>query len=114
MSEEDFPAQYLVNIDLSAGHTINNPQGFLSSFERWLKEVNLIYAANRQSQIPSSCLQILAPGSFAILRQRQVQKGIPDSQLKFPHISEDRVFLAGLTVLQEFHLQEKSVYRDPI
>ena len=114
LSEEDFPAQYLVNIELSAGHTIGNPQGFLSSFERWLQEVNLIYAANRQSQIPSPRLRILAPGSFAILRQRQVQKGIPDSQLKFPHISEDRFFLAGLTVLQEFHLHEKSVYRSPI
>lgn len=72
--------------------------------------MNLIYAANRH-QIPSPRLRILAPGSFAILRQRQVQKGIPDSQLKFPHLSEDRVFLAGLTVLQEFHLQEKSIYQ---
>lgn len=104
LSEADFPAQYLVNIELSAEQTIPNPQQFLSSFERWLQEVNLIYAANRQSQIPSPRLRILAPGSFAILRQRQVQKGIPDSQLKFPHLSEDRVFLAGLTVLQEFHL----------
>lgn len=104
LSEADFPAHYLVNIELSAGQTINHPQQFLSRFERWLQEVNLIYAANRQTQIPSPCLRILAPGSFAILRQRQVQKGIPDSQLKFPHISEDRVFLAGLTVLQEVHL----------
>ena len=110
LSEEGFPAQYLVNIELAAGQTIDHPQRFLSSFERWLQEVNLIYAANRH-QIPSPRLRILAPGSFAILRQRQVQKGIPDSQLKFPHLSEDRVFLAGLTVLQEFHLQEKSIYQ---
>lgn len=89
LSEAEFPAHYLVNIELSPGQIIHNPQEFLFSFERWLQEVNLIYAANRQSQIPSPRLRILAPGSFTILRQRQVQKGIPDSQLKFPHISED-------------------------
>jgi hypothetical protein len=49
-------------------------------------------------------LRLLAPGSFNILRQRQVAKGIPDSQLKFPHISEDRQFLAGLAIETEIEL----------
>jgi hypothetical protein len=46
----------------------------------------------------------LAPGSFAIVRQRQVAKGMSDSQLKIPHINEDRTFLGGLKIEQEFTL----------
>ncbi len=104
LSEREFPAHYLVNIELAANQTLDRPHAFLSSFERRLREANTFYALNRQNQIPSPRLRILAPGSFSMLRQRQLQKGIPDSQLKFPHVSEDRNFLAGLTVLQEFQL----------
>ena len=106
LSEHEFPSHYLVNIELAEHQAIENPQAFLSSFEQRLRAANTFYALNRQNQIPSPRLRILAPGSFAILRQRQLQKGIPDSQLKFPHLSEDRKFLAGLTVLQEFKLTE--------
>ncbi len=109
LSERDFPAHYLVNIELFPSQTLLNPQAFLSSFERRLQTTNTFYAVNRLNQIPAPRLRILAPGSFAILRQRQLQRGIPDSQLKFPHISEDRSFLAGLTVIQEFQLQEEPV-----
>lgn len=108
LSEHEFPAHYLVNIELSGNQVLNSPEAFLSSFECRLRAANTFYALNRQNQIPSPRLRILASGSFALLRQRQLQKGIPDSQLKFPHISEDRNFLAGLTVLQEFQLQENS------
>jgi len=108
LSERDFPAHYLVNIELCRDQILVNPQAFLSSFERRLQETNTFYAVNRLNQIPPPRLRILASGSFTILRQRQMQKGIPDSQLKFPHISENRSFLAGLTILQEFQLQEKS------
>ncbi len=106
LSEHEFPAHYLVNIELLNNQKLSDPQAFLSSFERRLREANTFYALNRRNQIPSPRLRILAPGSFATLRQRQLQKGIPDAQLKFPHLSEDRSFLAGLTVLQEFKLQE--------
>lgn len=106
LSEHDFPAHYLVNIELAPGSTIDNSQAFLSSFERRLQAANTFYAVNRRNQIPLPRLRILKPGSFAILRQRQLQKGIPDSQLKFPHLSEDRSFLAGLTVLQEIQLED--------
>ena len=54
--------------------------------------------------MPAPHLQILAPGSFAILRQRQLEKRVPDSQLKFPHITEDRGFLCGLKVEREIEL----------
>jgi hypothetical protein len=88
-------ADTLVNIELAAD------QAFLCSFEHRLRAANTSYALKRPDLIPSPRLRILAPGSFATLRQRQLQKGIPDSQLKFPHVSEDRSFLAGLTVLQD-------------
>ncbi|HEY9710492.1 MAG TPA: GH3 auxin-responsive promoter family protein, partial [Oculatellaceae cyanobacterium] len=106
LSEKDFPARYLINIELAASHTLDNCQGFLASCDRKLKEANTHYKISRQDPIPPPRLRILAPGSFAILRQRQLQQGIPDSQLKFPHISEDRQFLAGLTVEQEIRLPE--------
>ena len=104
LSENDFPARYLINIELATGHTLGNPQVFLSSCDRKLKEVNTHYEISRQDPIPSPYLRILAPGSFGILRQRQLERGIPDSQLKFPHISENRQFLAGLSVDHEVRL----------
>jgi len=102
LSEHDIPAHYLVNIELAAGKTLAHPQAFLTNFDRKLKEIHTSYEVKRRDQVPPPRLRILAPGSFAILRQRQLKKGIPDSQLKFPHTSEDRNFLAGLVVEQEF------------
>lgn len=104
LSENDFPARYLINIELATGHTLDNPQVFLASCDRKLKEANTHYEISRQDPIPPPYLRILAPGSFGILRQRQLERGIPDSQLKFPHISEDRQFLSGLLVDQEVRL----------
>ncbi len=109
LSENEFPAHYLVNIEFAASHTLNNPQSFLRRFDEKLKEINVYYGAKRRDQVPPPRLRILDSGSFAIVRQRQLLKGIPDSQLKFPHISEDRNFLAGLTVKQEVRLPEDAV-----
>ncbi|MBW4588654.1 GH3 auxin-responsive promoter family protein [Aetokthonos hydrillicola Thurmond2011] len=104
LSENDFPARYLACIELAAGHKLENPRALLESFDRKLQEVNTHYEISRRDAIPPPFLRILASGSFAIIRQRQLAKGIPDSQLKFPHISEDRNFLAGLEVEQEIRL----------
>ena len=101
LSEDVIPAYYLVNIELTPGQTLSNPQAFLARFDSKLKEVHTSYEVKRRDQVPPPRLRILQPGSFAILRQRQLQKGIPDSQLKFPHISEARSFLAGLVVDKE-------------
>ena len=107
LSENEFPAHYLVNIELARGYTLSNPQVFLVSFDLKLKEINTYYGFRRRDQVPPPRLRILAPGSFAIVRQRQLLRGIPDYQLKFPHISEDRNFLAELTVEQEIRLPEE-------
>jgi hypothetical protein len=102
LSESDIYPHYLINIELAKGNTLNNPQAFLSRWDDHLQNFSTRYGIARQRQeLPDPRLRILAPGSFAILRQRQVERGIPDSQLKFPHISDDRQFLAGLPVLQE-------------
>jgi hypothetical protein len=106
LSENEFPAHYLVNIELVSGHILSDRLAFLASFDRKLKETNVYYQSKRKDQVPPPRLRILAPGSFAKVRQRQVERGIPDSQLKFPHISEDRSFLAGLEVEQEVRLPE--------
>jgi hypothetical protein len=104
LSENDFPARYLINIELAPGEKLEDPQAFLASCDRLLAEFNTHYQISRKSDIPPPRLRLLAPGSFNILRQRQVAKGIPDSQLKFPHISEDRQFLAGLAIETEIEL----------
>ncbi|MFE1747184.1 GH3 auxin-responsive promoter family protein [Coleofasciculus sp. H7-2] len=106
LSENEFPAHYLVNIELVGGHILSDRLAFLASFDRKLKEINVYYQSKRKDQVPPPRLRILAAGSFAKVRQRQVERGIPDSQLKFPHISEDRSFLAGLEVEQEVRLPE--------
>lgn len=106
LSDNEFPAHYLVNIELVDGHNLSDRLAFLTSFDRKLKEINVYYQSKRKDQVPPPRLRILAPGSFAKVRQRQVERGIPDSQLKFPHISEDRNFLAGLEVEQEVRLPE--------
>ena len=106
LSDDMIPACYLVNIELAPGKILENPQQFLDRFDRQLQSIHTSYAVKRinNDQIPPPRLRILAPGSFAIVRQRQLDKGIPDSQLKFPHISEDRNFLAGLQVEREVQL----------
>jgi len=106
LSEHEVPAHYLVNIELPSGQALSDPQAFLNRFDRLLKDIHVSYEVKRRDQVPPPRLRILASGSFAIVRQRLLQKGIPDSQLKFPHISEDRQFLAGLQVAQEVRLPE--------
>jgi len=107
LSENELPARYLVNIELAPNRTLTNPQTFLRRFDEKLKEIHPYYEVKRRNQIPTPLLRILASGSFGIVRQRQLRRGIPDSQLKFPHISEDRQFLAGLVVEREIQLLEE-------
>jgi GH3 auxin-responsive promoter len=81
------------------------PEAFLHRFDEYLKEVNNPYGTVRIDQVPPPRLRILAPGSFGVIRKRQVEKGMSDSQLKFPHISEDRKFMSGLLVEREVFIK---------
>lgn len=109
LSERDIPAQYILNIELVANRQLHDSQHFLRRFDDLLQQVNPNYATKRADVVPPPCLHILAPGSFAIVRQRQLDKGMPDSQLKYPHISEDRTLVAGLDVREVIRLPD-----DPI
>lgn len=101
LADDVIPAPYLVNIELAHGHTLDNPERFRQRFDETLKEVHASYEVKRRDQVPPPRLRILAPGSFAEVRRRMVNRGVAESQIKFPQISEDRSLLAGLTVAQE-------------
>jgi hypothetical protein len=105
LSDDRVPAPYLVNIELSPGQTLEYPHAFLERFDQRLKEIHVSYEVKRRDQVPPPRLRILENGSFAIIRQRLLKRGIPESQLKFPHISEDRNFLTGLKVEQEVRME---------
>ncbi|HEY9597751.1 MAG TPA: GH3 auxin-responsive promoter family protein [Cyanophyceae cyanobacterium] len=104
LSDHEFPSPYLVNIELASGQILTHPEKFLERFDYWMGTFNQPYATVRQDQVPAPRLRILAPGSFSIVRQRQVERGAPDSQLKIPHLTEDRYFLKGLRVEQDVEL----------
>ncbi|HEY9648779.1 MAG TPA: GH3 auxin-responsive promoter family protein [Chroococcidiopsis sp.] len=101
LSDDAIPSSYLVNIELKPGHALTDPQRFLERFDHTLKSIHTSYEVKRRDQVPPPRLRILEPGSFATIRQRMIQRGVPETQLKFPHISEDRQFLSGLSVQQE-------------
>jgi hypothetical protein len=97
----------LVNIELASGQShLSHPKQFLQRFDEVMKEVQKFYAIKRHDQIPLPRLRIMAPGSFERLRQRMLQQGVAESQLKFPHLTEDRNWLDGLPVLEEVRLEE--------
>ena len=104
LSKDCIPSHYLVNIELAAGSTLSDPEEFLQQFDNTMKELQIGYAVKRRDQIPSPRLRILAPGSFESLRQRLMQRGVAEAQLKFPHVTENRNFLDNLTITQEIHL----------
>lgn len=98
LSEKETPAHYILNIELTTEENLLNWQRFLQRFDELLKEINPRYGAKRQDLVPPPQLHLLASGSFNIVRKRQLERGVPDSQLKFPHISEDRTLVANLKI----------------
>jgi hypothetical protein len=105
LSDHEFPARYLVNIELAPGYTLEQPHRFLERFDHWLGEFNNPYATVRSDQVPPPQLRILSSGSFSVVRQRLLlRSGSSDSQLKIPHITEDRHFLDGLQVIEAINL----------
>lgn len=107
LSKNEIPPHYLLNIELLPNHPLNNPEKLLAEFDRKMQQANVSYEDKRCKNIlPPPRLRILAPGSFATVRQRLLQKGIPDSHLKIPHINEDRKFLEGLDIEQEVKLSQ--------
>ena len=106
LSATEIPAHYLVNIELSPGMGLRKPQAFLHGFDQALQRENPHYQVMRAIDVPPPQLRLLAPGSFQTLRQRLVQAGTPETQLKITHVNEDRAYLSGLTVVAEFKFLE--------
>ena len=104
LSEDEIPPHYLVNIELAAGDILSEPELFLQQFDATMKEVNAFYDIKRRDQIPLPRLRFLQTGSFSTLRQRMIDRGIAEAQLKFPHVTEDRRWLSGLVIEQEIRL----------
>ncbi|MBV6623550.1 MAG: GH3 auxin-responsive promoter family protein [Rivularia sp. (in: Bacteria)] len=107
LSDDEIPPCYLLNIELLPGHPLHNSEKFIAEFDKKMQQANVSYEDKRVHNIlPPPRLRILASGSFATVRQRLLQKGIPDSHLKIPHINEDRQFLAGLNIDKEVKLPQ--------
>lgn len=104
LSEDCLPAHYWVNIELAPETHLPHPTQFLQRFDDCLQEMHVSYAVKRRDQVPPPRLRILAPGSFAMVQQRMIQRGATEFQLKFPHVTEDRTLLANLPVLVEVKL----------
>jgi len=104
LSDAEIPPHYRINIELVPGQTFDQPHGFLHRFDQILAELHASYARRRPEPIPDPRLRILAPGSFNQIRQRLIDRGTLESQIKLPHLTDDRHYLDGLTVEQEIRL----------
>lgn len=110
LSAHEHPSRYLVNIELANGQLLHNPVAFLARFDDLMGEYNNHYQLLRGSEVPPPQLRILAAGGFAQVRQRQIDRGMLDSQMKIPHISEDRQYLADLPVEQSIDFPTEPVF----
>ncbi|NEO88167.1 MAG: GH3 auxin-responsive promoter family protein [Spirulina sp. SIO3F2] len=106
LAKDLIPPHYLVNIELAAGQTLAEPEQFLRRFDAILAEVHVSYGTKRPDPVPYPRLRILAPGSYDRLRQQAIDRGVLESQIKFPHLTEDRDYLDGIVVEQEFRMDE--------
>ena len=106
LSEDNFPPAYLVNIELPPHGDLKEPHKFLEKFDHQLQLMNSCYEIERKGAIPPPRLRILAKNSFAQLTQRLIKQGMPESQVKILHITENRQYLTGLKIEQEFSLNE--------
>lgn len=102
LAKDIVPSPYLVNVEIARGSTLNNPNALLQAFDRKLMDIHQSYAVKRlDGQVPVPRLRVLASGSFARLRQRMIDRGTVESQIKFPLVTEDRNWLDDLTVIEE-------------
>lgn len=107
LSEDILRSHYILNIELAEGETLAHPEQFLAMFDQFMCQHNHSYEVKRlNNDIPAPQLNILAAGSFDILRQRPLRPGVENSQLKFPHISCDRSLLADFVVEQTVTLPQ--------
>ena len=66
LSENDFPARYLINIELADGCNLENHQAFLERCDRLLGDYNTHYQISRKSDIPPPRMRLLEKGVWDI------------------------------------------------
>jgi hypothetical protein len=101
LSKQGIPPHYLLNIELAPDKQLHHPEQFLRHFDSVLSQIHPSYGKKRPDLIPNPRLRLLAPGSFQQLRQHAMEKGTLDTQVKLPHLSDNRDYLDGVTVEQE-------------
>ncbi|MBK7746875.1 MAG: GH3 auxin-responsive promoter family protein [Candidatus Obscuribacter sp.] len=73
---------------------------FLEYFDRYLREANPEYNDKRESRrLGMPCMRLLAPGTYALLRQQRVHEGAPEAQVKIPLLSSQGVFAGRLSLI---------------
>lgn len=104
LASGEIPPPYEVNIELAPQQHLSSPEQFLRRFDELLSELQISYGAKRPDLIPSPRLRLLAAGSFAQLRQKLVEQGMLESQIKLPKLTSDRHHLDSLSVEQEIRI----------
>jgi hypothetical protein len=78
------------------------PGQFAARFDRALAESNVEYGSKRSSQrLAAPELWIVAPGSFAAQRQRRVDQGTSDSQIKPTHLSRNAALAEAFEIVEK-------------
>lgn len=99
---DELPARYLLNIELSPGTVLDNPNHCIDTFDRVLREIHERYRVRRSDSIPAPELRVLAPGSFARLKARAADAPGSDTNVKIRHTADDRHYLDGLEVVAKY------------
>ena len=106
LTDDCFPPAYAFNIELQADASPHTDlPGLLTEFEQALQNANQTYKMERQHAIPPPRLRVLAAGSFERLKQKLMDGGMPEYQLKILNLTDRRNYLDGLSVEQELHYQ---------
>jgi hypothetical protein len=86
---EPFP-HYAVVAELKNGCNGTDPSSLAKAIDGSLRQENIEYQAKRASgRLGSPELVIVAPGSYEALRQRRVQNGANDAQVKIASLTRD-------------------------
>ncbi|MFH1807456.1 MAG: GH3 auxin-responsive promoter family protein [Pseudomonadota bacterium] len=100
------PPYYVVAVEIPGPIQDSSLQALLHACDLGLQQVNIEYAAKRNSQrLGSPHLVLTSPGVFEGLRAQRVAEGAPDAHVKVPHLWRDAAVLERLGVQRELMLE---------
>ena len=106
---DEIPPCYVVNVELPAGETLDNPKAFITGYDKLLSECHNLYGVKRQDQVKAPILRILKPGTFQNLQDKMIRKGMSETQIKLPKISNDRQLFDESTVMAEYQFEDQKI-----